>query len=92
MWPKLGNCSLSMKEDFRILILYKFEQENKCSFDGWCWFRLNNLREALGEALKIYSSVIIRLKAKVIWFWMLIFTLRKIWGEKPVGGELFAHP
>ena len=55
-----------MKEDFRILILYKFEQENKCLFDGWCWFRLNNLREALGEALKIYSSVIIRLKAKVI--------------------------
>ena len=55
-----------MKEDFRILILYKFEQENKCFFEGWCWFRLNNLREALGETLKIYSSVIIRLKAKVI--------------------------
>ena len=33
MWPKFGNCSISMREVIK----------KNFSFDGWAWFKSNNL-------------------------------------------------
>ena len=60
-------------------------------FEGWSWFKLNNLVLALGKNLKFYTSVAKRLKLKVRKFWRLIPTFLEVIGEKLVGGRrLFA--
>ena len=50
-------------------------------FDGWSWFKFNNLRLALGMALTFYISVVKELKLKVRQFWGLIPTFPEVTGE-----------
>ena len=59
-------------------------------FEGWSWFKFDNLGLALGMALKFYVSVAEGLKLKVRRFWRLIPTFVEFVGENLVGG-LFAH-
>ena len=61
-------------------------------FDGWSWFKFNNLGLALGTNLKFYASVTKGLKLKVRKFWGLIPTFVEVTGEKLVGKGLFAPP
>ena len=61
-------------------------------FDGWSWFKLNNLGLALGKNLKFYTSVEKVLKLKVRQFWGLIPTFVEDTGEKTGRGGLFAPP
>ena len=44
-------------------------------FDGWSWFKFDNLGLALGTNLKFYTNVAKGLKLKVGTFWGLIRTL-----------------
>ena len=60
-------------------------------FEGWSWFKFNNLGLALGANLKFYTSMAKGLKLKVRKFWGLIPTFVEVKGEKLVGG-LFASP
>ena len=61
-------------------------------FEGWSWFKFNNLGLALGTNLKFYTSVEKGLKLKVRKFWGIIPTFVEVTGEKLIGGGLFAHP
>ena len=60
MWPSFGYSFLWGTS------IYWFVQ--KTDFEGWSWFKVNNLGLALGMDLKFYSSVAKRfkLKAKVL--------------------------
>ena len=60
-------------------------------FDGWSWFRFNNLGLALGTNWEFYTSVAKGLKLKVRKFLGLIPTFAEMTGEKLVGGGLFGH-
>ena len=55
-------------------------------FEGWSWFKFNNLRLALGTNLKFYTSVGKGLKLKVRKFWRPNSTFVEVTGEKLVGG------
>ena len=55
-------------------------------FEGWSWFKFNNLGLALGTNLKVYTSLSKGLKLKVRKFWGLIPTFVEFTGEKLVGG------
>ena len=55
-------------------------------FEGWSWFKFNNLGLALGTKLKFYTSVTKELKLKVRKFWGLVPTFEEVTGEKLVGG------
>ena len=55
-------------------------------FEGWSWFKFNNLGLALGTNLKLYTSVAKRLKLKVRKFLGLILTFVEVTGEKIVRG------
>ena len=62
-------------------------------FDGWSWFKFNNLGLALGTNLKFYTSVAKGLKLIVRKFWGLIPTFVEVTEGKLVGrGGLFAPP
>ena len=65
---------------------YKNLTRKTAFFEGWSWFKFNNLRLALGTNLKFYTSVKKGLKLKVRKFWGLIHTFAKVTGEKLVGG------
>ena len=54
-------------------------------FEGWSWFKFNNLGLALGTNLTFYTSVAKGFKLKVRKFWCLISTFVEITGEKLVG-------
>ena len=56
-------------------------------FEGWSWFRFNNLELALGTNSKCFTSVTNVLKLKVRKFWGLIRTFLEVTGEKLVGGK-----
>ena len=58
-------------------------------FEGCSWFKFNNLRLAIGMAMKFYTSVAKELKLKVRKFWWLILTFVEVTWEKLVGG--FPH-
>ena len=53
-------------------------------FEGWSWFKFNNLGLALGTNLKFYTSVAKGLKLKVRKFWGLIPTFVEVTWEKPI--------
>ena len=53
--------------------LIRFDQKN-LFFEGYSWFKFNNLGLALGMALKFYTSVSKEFKLKVRKFWGLIPT------------------
>ena len=65
---------------------------NKFFFEGWSWFKFNNLGLALGMTLKFYTSVAKGLKLKVRKLWGLIPTFVEFTGEKLVGGVFLPHP
>ena len=58
-------------------------------FEGWFWFKFNNLGLAVGTNLKFYTSVAQGLKLKVRKFWELIPTFVEVTGEKLVRGGPF---
>ena len=64
------------------------------SFEGWSWFKFNNLGLTLGTNLRFYTSVAKGLKLQVRKFWRLIPTFVEVTGEKLVGGRggLFGPP
>ena len=70
---------------------YKDLTRKTAFFEGWSWFRFNNLGLALGTNLKFYTNVAKGLKLKVIKFLGLILTFVEFTGKKLVGG-LFAPP
>ena len=60
-------------------------------FEGWSWFKFNNLGLALGKNLKFYSTVAKGLKLKIRKFCGLDPTFVEVTEEKLVGwGGLFA--
>ena len=61
-------------------------------FEGWSWFKSNNLGLALGTSLKFYTSVAKRSKLKVRKFWGLVSTFLEVAGEKLVGGDFLPPP
>ena len=50
-------------------------------FEGWSWFKFNNLGLALGTNLKFYTSLSKGLKLKVRKFWRLILTFAEVTEE-----------
>ena len=90
MWPKFGNPSISMREVIITSNLYRFDQKNHL-FEGWYWFKFNNLGLALSMTLKFYTSVSKGLKLKVRKFWKLSATFIDVTGKKLVG-EVFLPP
>ena len=87
MWPKFGNCSISMRK----VQFYKDLTRKITFFDGWSWFKFNNLGLALGRNLIFFNSVVKGLKLKVRKFWGPNPTFVEVTEEKLVGG-FFAHP
>ena len=55
-------------------------------FVGWSWFKVNDLGQALGIALKFYINVEKGLKLQVRKLWGLITKFVEITGEKLVEG------
>ena len=51
-------------------------------FEGWSWFKFNNLTLALGANLKFYTSVAKKFKLKVRMIWRLIPTFGEVSEEK----------
>ena len=77
--PKFGN---SMREVIIRSFLFGFDQKKNAFFEGWSWFKFNNLGLALDMALKFYTSVEKRLKLKVRKCWGLSPTFVEVTGEK----------
>ena len=73
MWPKFFDSGISMRQVTIITILLEFDQK-KAFFEGWSWFKFNNLELALGTTFKFYTSEAKGLKLKLRKFWRLIFT------------------
>ena len=65
---------------------YKDLTRNTTFFEGWSWFKFNNLGLAQGTSLKFYISVAKGLKLKVRNVSVLIPTFVEVTGEKLVGG------
>ena len=51
-------------------------------FEGWSWFKFNNLTLALGANLKFYTSMAKKFKLKVRMIWRLIHTFGEVSEEK----------
>ena len=68
---------------------YKDLTKKTAFFQGWSWFKFNNLGLALGTNLKFYTSVTKGLKLKVRKFLELIPTFIEVTGEKLLGGGGF---
>ena len=81
MWPKVGNCSISMKEVIKPQF-YKDLTRKTAFLRGDLGF--NNLGLALGTNLKFYNSVAKGLKLKGRKVWRLIPTFVEVTGEKLV--------
>ena len=84
MWPKFGNCNISMKELLTTSILQGFDQKNNF-FEGCFWFKLNNLGLTIGMALKFSTSAVKGLKLKVRSHLRLHPSFVEVTGEKLVG-------
>ena len=65
MRPKFGNPSIFMREVIITSNLQGLDQKKLFFFDGWSWFKFNNLGMALGVTLKFYISVSKGLKLQV---------------------------
>ena len=91
MWLKFGNSSISVTEVIITSILKRFDHKNYF-FEGWSWFKFNNLGLALGMAIKFYTSVAKGLKLKVSKFWGLTPMFAEVTEEKPVGGAFLPTP
>ena len=62
----------------------EFDQKNTF-FEGWSWFKFNNLGLALGIALEFYTGLAKGLKLKVRKLWGVILMFVEVTGEKLVG-------
>ena len=71
---------------------YKDLTRKTTFFEGWSWFKFNNLGLTLGTNLKFYTSVAKGLKLKGRKFWGLIRAFVEVTGEKLVGWCLFTPP
>ena len=60
MWPKVDNSSTCIREVIITSILSGFDQKS-CFFEGWAWFKFNNLGLALGT---IFHQSVERVKTK----------------------------
>ena len=88
----MNKVLVSMREVIITSVLLGFDQRNRI-FEGWSWFRFNNLRLAISTNLKMYTSVAKGLKLKARKFWGLIPTFVEVTGEKLVGrGGAFWPP
>ena len=67
--------------------LYKDMTRKTASFEGWSWFKFNNLGLARGTNLEFYTNLSKGLKLKVRKFWGLILTFVEVTGEKLAGGS-----
>ena len=91
MWPKLGNSSNSKRKVITTSI-FKDLTRKTAFFEGWSWFKFNDLGLALGTNLtldtryKLYTSVAKGLKSKVRKFWRLILKFVEVTRKKLVGG------
>ena len=63
MWPKFGNCSISMREVITTSILWGYYRKNRL-FWGVVLLQVQYLGLALGTNLKFYTSVAKGLKLK----------------------------
>ena len=80
MWPKCGNSSIFMREVLKDLA------RKTTFFEGWSWFKFNNLGLSLGTNLKVYAKVAKWLKLKFRMFLGLIHTFVEVTVEKLTGG------
>ena len=55
-------------------------------FEGWSWFKFNNLGLALSMTMKFYTSVAKESQVKIRKFWKLSLTFLEFTGEKLVRG------
>ena len=78
-----------MREVITTSILLGFDQKNPF-FEGWCWFKFNNLGLARGIDLKFYTSVAKELKGSK--FWGLITTFVEDTEEKLIGATFLPLP
>ena len=83
MWPKFANSSISIRESYTQF--YKDLARKTTFFEGWPWFKFNDLGLALGMTLKFYTSVTKGLKLKVTKFYGLTPTFVEITWESLVG-------
>ena len=82
-----------VQEKLSSLQFYKDLTRQNAFFEGWSWFKFNNLGLALGTNLKFYTSLLKGLKLKVRKFWGLVLTFIEVTGEKLVGWAFLApHP
>ena len=76
-----------------IISFYKDLTRKTAFFEGWFWFKFNNLGLALGMNLKFHTSVEKGLELKVRKFYGLVPTFVEVTWEKLVrGGGLFVPP
>ena len=80
-----------MREVITTSILQGFYQQNRF-FEGWSWFKFNNLGLALGTNLKFYTSVAKGLKLKVRRSGGLILTFVEVTGKKLLWGPFCLTP
>ena len=71
---------------------YKDLTRKTAFFEGWPWFKFNNLGLALGTNSKFYTSLSKRLKLKVRNFGGLIPMFVEVTGEKLVGVAFLLPP
>ena len=71
---------------------YKDLTRKTTFFEGWSWFKFNNLGLALSTGLKFYISVVKVLKLKVRKVLGLIPTFVEVTGEKLVGRSFCSPP
>ena len=71
---------------------YKDLTRKTAFFDGWFWFKFNNLGLTLGTNLKLYTSVGKGLKVNGGKFWGLIPTFVGVTGEKLEAGVFLPTP
>ena len=85
MWPKFGSSSICIREVYHNLNFMTIWPKKTAFFDGWSWFKFNNLGLAQGTKLKFYTSLSKGLKLKVRKFLGLILTFVEVIGKKLVG-------
>ena len=81
LWEKLSKVQF-----------YKDLTRKTAFFQGWSWFKFNNLGAGLGKNLKFYTNVAKGLKLKVGKFLGLIHTFAEVTEEKLVGGDFPPNP
>ena len=73
-----------LPEKLSQLQFYKDLTRKIAFFEGWSWFKFNNLGVVLITDLKLDTSVAKGLKLKVRKFWWLILTFVEVTRAKPL--------